>query len=79
MSAATEGQYRVYVAIYLIPALGRRQLRTLRPLDVTKMLRDLEARGLSPNTRRLCRSILRRALRWAENEGMVTRNVAASA
>ena len=39
----------------------------------------LDARGLSPNTMRLARSVLRRALRWAEAEGQTTRNVAAIA
>jgi integrase len=40
------------------------------------MLRDMEQRGLSPRTRRLTRTILRRALTTAERFGHVTRNVA---
>jgi integrase len=43
------------------------------------MLMGLETEGRSPNTRRLARSVLRRALRWAEAEGIVSRNVAAIA
>src|SRR5690606_3559470 len=35
--------------------------------------------GYSQNARRLARSVLRRAIRWAEVEGMVSRNVAALA
>lgn len=79
VSSATLEQYRYYVAHYIVPELGRQHLRTLTPRDVTAMLRRQEVAGLSPNTRRLTRSILRRALRWAETEGMVARNVAALA
>lgn len=85
VAAATEGQYHDVVRLYLQPRLGRRKLRELAPLDVTRMLRDMELptadrpHGYSANTRRLARSVLRRALRWAEVESMVTRNVAALA
>ena len=83
VAAATEEQYRNVVRLYVKPRLGRRTLRTLSPLDVTRMLRDMEQPtetrpdGYSANSRRLARSVLRRALRWAEIEGMVSRNVAA--
>ncbi len=79
VAKGTETNYRQMVDYYVRPRLGRKHLRTLTARDVTKMLRDMEADGLSPNTRRLARSVLRRALRWAEAEGMVQRNVAALA
>lgn len=79
VSASTAANYRTVVALYIRPHLGRKRLRTLQARDVTRMLRDLEAAGLAPNTRRLARSVLRRALRWAEAEGVVARNVAALA
>jgi integrase len=79
VAPATEVQYRDVVRLYVKPHLGRRQLVTLSVRDVSRMLRDLEEEGRSPNTRRLARSVLRRALRWAEAEGMVARNVAAIA
>jgi len=79
VSAATESNYATVVALYIRPHLGRKRLRTLQARDVTRMLRDLEAAGLAPNTRRLARSVLRRTLRWAEVEGFVARNVAALA
>lgn len=79
VAPATLQQYREVTRLYVVPHLGRKHLRTLSPKDVAKMLRDLETEGRSANTRRLARSILRRSLRWAENEGMVTRNVAALA
>lgn len=79
VAASTEANYRNVVSLYLRPRLGQKRLATLQARDVTRMLRDLEAEGLSPNTRRLARSVLRRALRWAEAEGMVSRNVASLA
>jgi integrase len=83
VSRVTEGQYRDVVRLYLKPRLGERRVRDLRPSDVTRMLRDMEhpteerPNGYSQNSRRLARSVLRRALRWAEVEGIVPRNVAA--
>jgi hypothetical protein len=85
VAAVTEGRYGDVVRLYLKPRRGGRKLWELTPLDVIRMLRDMEQRtpdrpaGYSANTRRLARSVLRRALRWAEVEGMVTRNVAALA
>lgn len=72
-------QYRDVVRLYVRPHIGQRKLVTLSARDVAAMLRALEDAGRSPNTRRLARSVLRRALRWAEAEGMVARNVAAIA
>jgi integrase len=79
VAPATEQQYRDVVRLYVVPHLGLKRLRTLQARDVARMLRTLEEEGRSPNTRRLARSVLRRALRWAEAEGMVARNVAALA
>jgi integrase len=79
VAPATEQQYRDIVRLYIKPHVGQKRLRTLQARDVTKMVRSLEADGRSPNTCRLARSILRRALRWAEHEGWVSRNVAAIA
>lgn len=79
VAPATAVQYRDVVRLYIKPHLGRKHLAKLSALDVAHMLRDLELEGRSPNTRRLARSVLRRALRWAEAEGLVARNVAAVA
>lgn len=79
VAKGTEMNYRNIVSYYVRPRLGRKHLRTLTARDVSMMLSNMEAEGLSPNTRRLARSVLRRALRWAEAEGMVQRNVAALA
>ncbi len=79
VAPSTLNQYRDVVRLYIGPTLGQKRLRTLQARDVAKMLHDLESAGRAPNTRRLARSVLRRALRWAEAEGMVGRNVAALA
>ena len=85
VAKATEGQYRDVVRLYIKPRIGDKKLRDLTPTDVTRMLRDMEKptksrpNGYSQNARRLARSVLRRAIRWAEVEGIVSRNVAALA
>ena len=76
VATITEDQYRQTVRLYVIPHVGRKQLRTMQPRDVTMMMRRMADDGLSPNTQRLARAVLRRALRWAEVNGHVTRNVA---
>jgi integrase len=88
---ATEAQYRDVVTRYLAPRIGRKRLRTLSARDVSAMLADMSlpdakrdsagrpAGPYSPTARRLARSVLRRALRYAEAEGLVTRNAAAIA
>jgi integrase len=83
VAAATEAQYRDVLRLYVLPRIGTKRLATLSPSDVDGMLRDMarstETRpeGYSPTARRLARSVLRRALRRAEAEGLIARNAAA--
>src|SRR5690606_3610709 len=79
VAPTTAMQYADVIRLYVKPHLGRKRLATLNARDVARMLADLEAEGRSANTRRLARSVLRRALRWAEAEGYVARNAAAIA
>lgn len=79
ISSSTLAGYRDVVRLYIKPHIGAKRITTLSPTDVTRMIRALEADGRSANTQRLARSILRRALRRAEQEGVVSRNVAAIA
>jgi integrase len=79
VAPATEQQYNDVIRLYIKPQVGRKKLATLNARDVSGMVRALANAGLSPNTQRLARSVLRRALRWAEHEGLVARNVAAIA
>lgn len=79
VSEGTEDTYRRAIRLYIEPAMGNIRLAKLAPRDVTEMLRGMEGRGLKPETRRLARAVLRRALRVAEQEGILARNVAAIA
>jgi integrase len=73
---STARDYVWVLETYVMPAIGQHRLAKLTPDHVHAMLRAMEDRGLSGGTRRLTRSILRRALTTAERFGHVTRNVA---
>lgn len=77
VTASTAVNYRNVANAYLLPRLGHVQLDKLTPAHVRQAMTALAAEGLSPNTQRLARSVLRRALRTAESDGLVSRNVAA--
>ena len=79
ISTRTEALYARAVHDYINPTLGKIRLTKLTPTDVAEMLQDLEARGYSASTRRMARATLRRALRMAEQDGLLSRNVAAIA
>lgn len=79
VSPKTLASYSDVVRLYINPHVGGVLLAELTPKDVTKMLRALQKAGKSPNTQRLARSVLRRALRRAEAEGIIARNAAAIA
>ena len=75
----TETLYERAVTDYIVPSLGRIRLNQLAPSDVNRMLLEMEAKGYSPSTRRMARATLRRALRMAEQDGLLIRNVASIA
>lgn len=79
VSTGTLTNYRNVVTLYVVPTVGAKRLATLTPGDVSAMLQTMADEGKSPNTQRLARSVLRRALRRAEQDGIVQRNVAAIA
>ena len=76
IATATRESYETLCARYLLPRLGRVRLVKLTPADVRAMLNSMSADGYASNTQRLARAALRRALRVAEAEGYVPRNVA---
>jgi hypothetical protein len=89
---STLQQYTDVVKLYINPVLGRKRVRTLSARDVSSMQQFLaneylrrpdadgrQAKGVAPHTQRIARSVLRRALRWAQQEGKVARNVASIA
>ncbi|MAT06258.1 MAG: hypothetical protein CL424_14565 [Acidimicrobiaceae bacterium] len=76
LAQTTREQYERMARLYIIPIIGRRRLDQLAPADVRTMLSRLSEQGLSPATLRQARSVLSRALRTAEADGLVTRNAA---
>lgn len=77
VSDKTLDSYADTVRLHLLPSLGRKILRKLSVGDVDQLLTWKREAGFSPNTVRIVRAVLRRALRQAEREGLVLRNVAA--
>lgn len=74
---STEQGYRTIVDCYITPHIGRRKLADLSPADVKGMLTAIAKAGKSARTQGYARAVLRRALRHAEQYGLVVRNVAA--
>ena len=68
---------RKQIARYHVPVLGAVRLKALTPAHVRKLHQSMRDKGLSPTTIRQAHAILSRALKVAEREGMVVRNVAA--
>ncbi|MHB2027847.1 MAG: tyrosine-type recombinase/integrase [Acidimicrobiales bacterium] len=79
IAVRTEMLYARAVHDYINPSIGKVRLVKLAPSDVARMLQELEARNYSPSTRRMARATLRRALRIAEQDGILTRNAASIA
>ena len=77
VSEKTLDSYADTVRLHLSPALGRKALRKLTVADVDEFLAWKRSKGYSENSVRIFRAVLRRALRQAEREGLVVRNVAA--
>lgn len=60
----------------IIAALGKVKLQQLTVGQVEKMLRDMAAAGASSDNIRRARALLKRAIRRAQRDGLVHRNVA---
>ena len=73
----TLDSYADTVRLHLVPAFGRKVLRRLTVAQIDEFLSWKRSKGYSENSVRIFRAVLRRALRQAEREGLVTRNVAA--
>lgn len=72
----TANGYADIVRLHLIPELGHLKLAKLAPEHVDSLISTKQQAGYSPNTCRLIRTTLRRALNDARRSGKVTRNVA---
>jgi integrase len=75
-SPNTVEHHRWVVQSHLIPALGKYRVAELAPRDVTGFLADRAGQGLSKSSCIRFRTVLGQALRLAEIEGWVQRNVA---
>ena len=73
----TEEIYANLVRLYIGPIIGHIRLQKLQPSDVTHLLVELNQRGLSSSTRRMVRATLHRAIRVAQYNGLLARNVVA--
>ena len=73
---STLDNYSDTVRLHIKPALGHHVLSRLTVTQVDEFLAAKRSAGYSPNSIRLMRTILRRALNAAEREGLVSRNVA---
>ena len=69
--------YDSYLKTWLKPELGRTRLKALTPEHVRKLHKKMRDAGKSPASIRQAHAILSRALKVAEREGRVRRNVAA--
>lgn len=71
----TASTYRTNIEQYIIPAIGKRQLRKLTPEHVRQVDRFIETKGLT-RSRSSAYQTLNQMLESARREGHVTRNVA---
>jgi integrase len=74
--ASTYDSYHDIVELHLVPGLGRIGLAKLTPADVQAFLNRKLGAGLSARRVQMLHAVLRRALKTAEEWGMVSRNVA---
>jgi integrase len=77
VAGSTLDDYLLTVRLHLEPALGRKRLSRLTVADVDTVWAAKRQQGYKPNTIRIMRAVLRRALAQAEREGLVARNVVA--
>ena len=77
VAESTTEDYADTVRLHLEPVLGRRKLSQLTVAEVDAVWAAKRKAGYKPNTIRIMRAVLRKALAQAEREGLVTRNVAA--
>ncbi|MHB8246417.1 MAG: tyrosine-type recombinase/integrase [Acidimicrobiales bacterium] len=76
VAPSTMDDYGHTVRLHLAPTLGRKRLSRLQVADVDQLWATKREAGYKPNSVRIMRAVLRRALAQAEREGLVVRNVA---
>lgn len=73
--ASTWRRYEELVRLHILPRLGRIALAKLTPADVSAALAAMLDAGKAPRTVRNARVVFGRALREAEETGVIARNV----
>ncbi len=73
----TYQDYLNLLRLHVRPALGNKKLSALRPLDVQKLVNDLQKKGLGPRTTRHAHAVLSRALKQAVRWRILIHNPAA--
>jgi len=77
VASGTLDDYADTIRLHLAPAIRKKRLSGLNVTDIDRLWASKRAAGYKPNSIRIMRSVLRKALAQAEREGLVTRNVAA--
>lgn len=79
LSERTYSDYEELFKRYVEPAMGRKRLSDIQPLDVQSLYSSLQEKGLSARTVRYTHAILNSALKQAVKWGLMPRNPAAMA
>lgn len=77
VAGGTLDDYAHTVRLHLEPTLGRKKLARLTLAEVDALWAKKREAGYKPNSIRIMRAVLRKALAQAEREGLVSKNVAA--
>ncbi len=77
VAPSTLDDYGDTVRLHLRPALGRKKLTKLTVSDCDQLSQAKRAADYSPNSIRIMRTVLRKALGQAQREGLLVRNMAA--
>ena len=76
LKASSRGDWRPVIERHILPTIGDRRLRDLRPPHIEAWHAHLAERGLSPASILTCHTILSTALTYAGRMGWTTENVA---
>lgn len=72
----TIASYESLLSSRILPTFGQRELRTIKPSDITTWVGDMVSGGLSPSRIRQAHVVLRLVLENAVRDGLVMRNAA---
>lgn len=76
VSERSYGSYESLLSLYIRPALGKKRLAKLRPLDIQEVVNEMKQRGLSGRTVRYAHTVFSSALKQAVRWRLMTSNPA---